>query len=412
MGKTIKSLFDAFPKEELCQLYLHPSIPDVDACSSYYRITDRAILLSYISFRVKGEIIQADITKHESSDETKSGQLYRRIKNIGVTKKIARDFLWKFSFWYNKSLKSWIEQEAPTHLFVAPGMPTLLYDMAFRIAKKHKLKIITYICDDYYFLKKSHQLSVRYMNWRVRKNIEKLLSMSYHTVFICDLLAKAYNEKFDIESTTIMTGASRNISKAIESYPHVESLTYMGNLYYNRERSLAEIGTALESINFRYRTNFKLHIYTGEMSCETKRMFDEIPSIIIHNFVSGEEMERVFRESEAFIHVEGFDEESYDLVKFSVSTKIADSLSSAKVFFAYGPEGVASMQHLITNNCAFVATSSADLESKLEEIFFNETERIACVNRALNVSKKYHMTRKNSEKLYEIFENSDVKDLL
>ncbi len=403
MGKTIGSLFAEFPKEELCQLYLHPSVPDVDACDSYYRITDRDVLMSYVKFRVNGDIIKPDLTQHDCSDSSKSGQMYRKVKNVGVIKRLGRDLLWKYAAWYNSDLRKWIEDQAPTHMFVAPGMPKLLYYIAMKIARKHKLPIITYICDDYYFLQKPKKLSERYLNWRVRRRIEQLMKSSTHAVFICDPLLEAYNKQFGVESTTIMTGASKTPVAAVESYPVIDSLTYMGNLYYNREQSLAEIGRAMDRINSENGTSFKLHIYTGEVAPDVKRMFDDISSVCIHGFVSGEELERVVSESCGFIHVEGFDDKSRDLVKFSVSTKIADSLSCGKVFFAYGPFDVASVQHLIQNSCAFVATDKDELEAKLFEMFFNESERVACINRALEVAKKHHVTEINSKKLYEIF---------
>lgn len=410
MGKTIGSLFTAFPKEMLCQLYLHPSLPDTDACNSYYRITDRAVLMSYVKFKVHGEVVNSDSSQHKCSDESKSGQLYRKVKNVGVVKKLARDLLWKYACWYNRDLKRWIEMEAPTHMFVAPGMPKLLYYIAIKIARKHKLPIVTYICDDYYFLQKAKRLPERYMNWRVRKKIEQLLKASSHTVFICDSLAEAYNKKFDLEYTTIMTGASREVAATIDSYPNMNSLTYMGNLYYNRERSLADIGMSLDSINSRHQTSFKLHIYTGEVSSEVKKMYEKISSITLHGFVIGDELERVFKESDGFVHVEGFDEASRDLVKFSVSTKIADSLSCAKVFFAYGPRDVASIQYLVQNDCAFVVTDKKDINGKIEDMFFDEKGRVSYINRALQVAKKYHVTQHNSEKLYEIFRMIDGRN--
>ena len=50
MGKTMLSLFSSFKKEELCQLYIYPTVPDIDVCSSYFRITDRNVLNSYFHF--------------------------------------------------------------------------------------------------------------------------------------------------------------------------------------------------------------------------------------------------------------------------------------------------------------------------------------------------------------------------
>ena len=44
------SLFSEFKKEELCQLYIYPTIPDIEYCNSYYRITDIGVLKNYFAF--------------------------------------------------------------------------------------------------------------------------------------------------------------------------------------------------------------------------------------------------------------------------------------------------------------------------------------------------------------------------
>ena len=67
MGKTFLSLFTEFKKEELCQLYIYPTLPDVVVCNSYYRITDRNVLQSYFRF---GNVLGREITQ-EHIDTTK-----------------------------------------------------------------------------------------------------------------------------------------------------------------------------------------------------------------------------------------------------------------------------------------------------------------------------------------------------
>ena len=51
MGKTMLTLFSAFKKEELCQLYIYPSLPDIDFCNAYFRVTDRTFCGATIPFR-------------------------------------------------------------------------------------------------------------------------------------------------------------------------------------------------------------------------------------------------------------------------------------------------------------------------------------------------------------------------
>ena len=55
--------------------------------------------------------------------------------------------------------------------------------------------------------------------------------------------------------------------------------------------------------------------------------------------------------SMAVIHTESFEQEMMELVRFSVSTKIAESLMYGPCLIAYGPEGIASIDYLKENKC-------------------------------------------------------------
>ena len=55
--------------------------------------------------------------------------------------------------------------------------------------------------------------------------------------------------------------------------------------------------------------------------------------------------------------MEAFDKENRDRVRYSVSTKIIESLASGRPLLAYGPEDVASMAYLRRNDCAALACS-------------------------------------------------------
>ena len=64
-----------------------------------------------------------------------------------------------------------------------------------------------------------------------------------------------------------------------------------------------------------------------------------------------------------------------ELVRFSVSTKIAESLMYGPCLIAYGPEGIASIDYLKENNAAYVISRPEDLEKGLEEILTNKELR-------------------------------------
>lgn len=398
MGKTFLSLFSSFDKTELCQLYIYPTIPDVDVCNSYFRITDRDVVKSYMRFgKVNSRTIESyeiDTQSHclfESEDEK---AFLKKNKKTSLTL-LCRDALWVCSYWYNVRLKHWLENEKPTCIFLAPGQSKFIYNIALRISKKLNIPVFTYICDDYYFVRNTEKGMQRIHFFLLKKKIKQLLVNSKAIITICDELSTAYHNEFGTKTQTICTGSSYPIAEKTNAYQKIEGLTFMGNCGCKRYLPLAEIGHCLDELNEENRTEYSLFLYTYPLDDGQKQAFSGIKSIKCFGYVTGPDFDRIFHSAHILLHVEAFDSDAIDRVKYSVSTKIADCLGSGNLLFAYGPAEVASIQHLIRNNCAKVVADRNELKSALREVLFGMCHQ-EIVNNALSVAKSYHVSEMNS----------------
>ena len=81
MGKTFLALFSSFHPEELCQLYLYPTVPDTDCCGSYYRFTDRDALYSLVDRHAVGGEVFPNLQCHNEFSSEKEERLYRAPRN-------------------------------------------------------------------------------------------------------------------------------------------------------------------------------------------------------------------------------------------------------------------------------------------------------------------------------------------
>ena len=152
MGKTFLSLFGAFSNDEICQFYIYPSVPDTDKCSSYFRLTDKNVLKSAVVFPAQGTGVCPQENQHRLFENAIDEKVYGNPKNKRPFRMLARDLMWKLSRWNTRALNEWIQGQKPTHIFVAPGTAKFIYDIALKISRRYSLPIITYICDDYYFV--------------------------------------------------------------------------------------------------------------------------------------------------------------------------------------------------------------------------------------------------------------------
>lgn len=409
MGKTMLTLFKEIKRDELCHLYVYPTIPDVDRCASNYRITDKDILKSYWRFKVRGRVIKSDdidTENHKLYENEKDEALYRNKKNKSSLRILLRDSMWKYARWYNKALRDWIDEQKPSCIFLAPGISKFIYAVACKISKEYKIPIIAYICDDYYFVEPSKDLLGKIQQKQLKRITEKTFDKTVCIITICKELEESYSKKFCIASHTIMTGTSGEISNLSKTIVELRNLVYMGNLSYNRYIPLYEIGRSLEFLNKRDGTDYKLKIYSASKDIDAENLFKNCKAIDFCGFVSGDEYHRVFDNAEMFVHVEAFDEKYIDLVKHSISTKIADSLASGTCLFAYAPEKIASMRYLSENQSAVVCTDKKDLCDKLYEALNNSELRKDTAERALLLAKKNHDSDAVGKAVREIIENS------
>lgn len=405
MGKTIYTFFSAFESTELCQFYIFPSYPDVDICRSYYRVTDKDVLKSLVSFKIPGGKVPEDKIGGEAAvfEDANDEKTYRNKKNKQPFRIMLRDAMWKCSRWYNRRLKQWLEEERPDCIFLAPGGAKFIYDVAMKIAHKRKIPIVTYIADEYYFVNPDRGLLGKLQLHSLRKKMRETLMKSAHVVTISKEFEDLYRETFSCKTTTIMTGSNYPLQNRPMVNDPVSRMSYFGNIAYHRYVSLSEIGRALDKINAEQGTSFLLEIYSAETDEEAMRMFEGIRSVCWNGFVSGDAFKEKFFSADILLHTEAFDQRSIDLVKHSVSTKIADSLASGIPLFAYGPDSISSMKHLIRNNCAIVATSKEQLKTELEKALFNKDICCDAVDNALRAASEFHNKQKNSEKLKSIF---------
>lgn len=396
MGKTLSTLFCEFGKDEIMQLYLYPSLPNIKKFDNYYRITDKDVIHSIVKRKKCGrKILCSEINEEnklfENSNEAKT---YGDIKQNRDIIRRLRDLLWKFGNWKSNDLKQWLNTEKPDVIFYALGDATFSQNIAMWISKYLNIPIVTYVCDEFYFSNKKKSLLSRIVNYSLLKNISKVQAHTVHNITICDSLGEVYKEKFSTPYTTIMTGSSfepeeRKISTG-------NKISYIGNLGLKRWKSLLDISYAIEELNKENGWNYHLTYYGSKNeNLEEKIKYG--------GYLNFEQVKNVMRESILLVHTETFDKEYNDRLRYSISTKIADSLAVGTPLLAYGPENLASMQHLIKNNCAICVTEKSELKDSLLKFLVDAQELRRNVKNALVTSKKYHDSIENSNRLYTVF---------
>ncbi len=413
MGKTLQSLFSGFDKEELCQLYIYPTVPSRECCGSYYRITDKDVAGALLNRRpAGGEIPRTAIRESQGLyEDPADAKLYKNRKNKSALRRFARDGLWKLGQWYGADLKAWLRRQQPEAVFVAPGPAFFLYGMALRISEDLGLPLVCYLSDDYYFLPKPKGVLEGLRHSLLQKKMETLLNRSAHLAVISRELQEAYGARFLLPTTVVMTGEGIPPAEAPAVTAQPKALCYFGNLGCGRHRSLEAVARALEEINRACNVQYTLKIYTSEQNKEVLQPLLARKCVKMVGFVTGPAFEKELKKADILLHTEDFTPENRQRVGKSLSTKLADYLASGVPVLAYGPAEIASMRHLQRNGCALCVTEPGKLRAGIQTLLEEKALRRSLAEKGLETAKKYHNSGETGRKIREILENTQGRNL-
>lgn len=403
-GKTMDAFFNGWDDNCISQLYFHSEIPTSNTCKRYFRITDFDLLKSIIKFKSPGEVIFIDEnTLNSKSSRIDTGieaEIYKSGRKIKSLMYFLRNLIWRLNTWNSRKLNDWIDEFNPEVIFLVAGDYTFSIELALKICKKRNIPLVVFFGDDYYFLEERKKSILNKWNYySFKKSFNELFS--YLKAYICasDKMLDLYTDKFFKEGYAIMTPTIVN-NESESCMNNNIKISYMGNLGYERWKPLIEIGKCLKEINL------QIDIYSHEKRGDVLSELSTENGIKFHGAVSSREVKSIIESSTIIVHVESIKEEIKNKTRYSMSTKIAESLGSGVCLFAYGPEDVSSIEYLIENNAACVVTRKEDLKSKLYAILENKELRKKHINNAYKLASSRHDFNKNTHIFYKIIAES------
>jgi hypothetical protein len=229
-----------------------------------------------------------------------------------------------------------------------------------------------YFTDDYYVDSAKKGLKHIIRRHLLRKQYKETIAKAHTAYAIGEKMQKTYSKIFS-RSFGILGNAID-----VEKYTHISPkkiekgetlvISYMGSLHSNRWKMIAAFGNFIKEVNRRlddYKVCIKVFSSSG-LKTDISKAFAE-SEVEFCGVLDTEGVIRQMDNSHFLLHVESFDEVSRAFVRYSVSTKISEYLSSSRMLLAYGPHDVASMELLIDNN---LGCCSTDLDS--EETIVNK----------------------------------------
>ena len=392
MGKTLLSYFSDFDPSELSQIYIHSEVPiDASVCTRYFRFTDTDALFARLpGLRIGRTFGAQEIETDRNSSRTDTGHmgdLYQYGRKRSPFIYLIRNLIWKTAFWNTKLLKNWLADFRPDAVFFAAGDYAFMYDIARRIAEKLEIPMITVCLDDYYC---NNTNAGRFLGGAAHaafmRSVRRAMQRTRLLLVICDAMQARYSEMFSVPCRTLYTGAFR---RETEPAPAGRQISYIGNLGHLRHRELLQLGRALKSLALPDGPQV-IDVYSAEKRPEILRELTEENGVRFHGMAAPETVPGIMAQSMAVVHVESFDPRETARVKYSVSTKIADSLMNGPPMIAFGPQGIASIDYLQAHHAAFVISDPAALPEVLRRFFADAAVREEILSNARALAEANH----------------------
>ncbi len=401
-GRTMSELFNWCDKDNIAQLFFHKDIPDADFCDNYFRVTDFDIKDSVLRLKKAGSKIEKETAKSQNEAEK---AVYGNNSAKKPLVRLLRNLAWGLNTWKTKALKNWLKDFSPNVIFFYGSDAVFSLKIAMWVSKFCCAPIVCYWVDDFYFSKNMDLGAIGKLNHKIYKRVTKKLISSSKNVCLTELMAHDYELEFGVKCETLYTTSS--MTEFIQrDFCDPIKLSFVGNISWNRYKSIIDIANIIRE----KKLAIDFSVYTAE---DRAWILDNIKNVEALNYkgrLEYSEVKKTMEQSDVLLHVEAFDAESIEGVKYSFSTKIADSLSSGKPLLAYGPKNVASIDFLLRNQCAMCATSKSELEQCLIKIASSKNLK-EIREKQLNVAKIYHNKNKNIKQIQQILQNTIDKKI-
>ena len=397
-GRTLFNLIHRYSSENISQIFMCNESPDFLTYKNYYRITDNDVLNMLIFKKTHKKIIPS--TNMEEDDTL---FLYKKgIKNRKNYKfRVLRDLLWRFFFKEPKELKNFINEFGPDVILLMNGNNSFVTNYAIKIAKRKKIPIVIYNCEDYQLKPYNQDFWHKYIKKVINRSYKKAMKYTTHIIHSTHFLQSKFTTLDSSETSVIYNSSNINQEYIINIAPNKKEIqiSYFGNLGLKRYESIIEIADIL--MNYE---NVKINIY-GSATDEIIDLLSAHPKINYCGIIPYEDVTIKMKKSDILLHVESFDEKIAFDIQSGFSTKIADSLSAGVPLFVYGPKNNDAVSFLIEHNCASVATSKRDMEEKLFNLIHSYELRLLYAKKGIEIARIFFNAEENSKKFIEIIDS-------
>lgn len=409
VSRTLDSYFHFWDSESVAQIFTKNSIPGKGHCAQLFQITDAELLKCWLGKgNTTGTIYKyqelPDMDKIVSSGDSSEFQgAYRIGRTHTPMVELLRGLLWRKRFWCTPKLEKWLDEFRPDVILYNYCNHLFTQQIALYVAQRYDIPIITTIADDYYFNDtKSLSPSYRLFRYCFKRLSDKVLNWKGSAVYCSDKIRDKYNQRFPLEGKTVYF-STENVRREFRPI-NIEQprIVYCGSIRLGRNFALCEIADALSAIN----DSYCIEVYTNEQDKEYYGILEQHQHVRFGGAIPYSEVQRISIASDILVVAEGFREEDLNFTRYSLSTKVADSLASGAIVLGYGPAESGAIEYLQGTDAAVVCTEKEKLSERLIELISDTERQKHYYDNAAKIVNKNHDVASTTASFYRVVDKA------
>ena len=407
-NNVLSNWFQGF-SAEFANIYCSPGFPKNTCCDRYFQITDGMMIQSILKGKQAGIVtrMQGKCDKKYNSTD---------VENIGWMRKYCGDLLrflksvvWTFGRYNEDALGKFISDFQPDIIF-SPRYANPKILRLERVVKKYaNCPMIAFTGDNEYSLRMVCYSPFGWINkfW-TRAALKKNSDMYSLYYTLSDEQKAEYEKVFHCPIKILRKCTPPSVKTLPEITPLHKpiKMVYAGKLYYERWKTLAQIGSTIHTLNVGNK-KFQLDIYTADiLDNQEKKALNFPESVYIHGPVSQEEVLKIYRDSDIALHVESFQRKYRLLTRVSFSTKIIDCLSCGCALMTVAWKEHSGLTYLKREDASLCVDDLKKLPDILKMIGENSSQLQSYKEKAVSCLKRNHMRAAVQNELFLDFQKA------
>ena len=392
IGNTFLNVFEDFPDVQFFSVYTKNGYPD-SSIERAFQITDKQ-LLKRLLHRTKtvGRTVPERDGQENAPAEDKMVTFARKKRYIPMF--WAQSLLWLPPYWKSEALHTFLDEVQPDLLFTILSDSVPLNKLIWHIQGYLQKPLVVYAWDNNYTLQLGLTSPLVFLNRCINRHyMRKTVQKAEQLYVISEIQKQDYEKAFGVSCKILTKSADFSGEPPVKTqYNSPLQLVFTGNIGTNRWKSLAIIAEALEQIN-QNGVRAQLRIYTATpLTAKMEKALKKGDSSFIMGSVPANEVPKIQEAADILVHVEALDLKNRLAVRQSFSTKLVDYFKAARPILAVGPREVASIDHLIRNDCALNGETVEEVRSALESVLENRGKLDELSKKAYACGKRNHNT--------------------